>query len=574
MEASLARGLRLAQKGALATGAFLLPLAVVWNASDTYVLPKLLLGRALVIVLAALWLARSALERRLVVQRTGFDLPLLAFVTSAVISTILAINGNVAFAGGYERYEGLLTILLYGAMFWLTVQSLGDSKTACLVIRSLLASAYVVAAFAIGQSLLASAHGVPSGESAFTFGGLARAQGTMGNPTLLATFLAMLLPVALGALLSADSWRERALLLNAMVVMSLALVLSFSRAGLLGALIGVLIVGASRLRNWKRSGLLIAGFASLIIVGALVVLPARGGLSLGQSVIDRIVSVTDPMAGSNATRLHVWEDTVRLIASRPLVGYGPDTFGLVYPAFESGNWTPGFRIDKAHADTLQVAATQGLFGLAAYVALLLAALSMFWRARREAGVVALFAGWVAYQVPTQVNFSWVPSALPYWLFLAAAAVVYRATSRTTVLPLPVPSRRFRVGLASLAGALAITLLIPAVGRPFQAEADFSAGLQAELEGNAANALENIHNARTLAAGNPVYAVEDGTLLLRKGDLDQARSAFKQAIDLGSQDPTPYRSLTMIDQLTGHREEAAWSDRLRLARFPFSGAPDG
>jgi O-antigen ligase len=551
----------------LGGGAFLLPLAVLWTASDTYILPKLLVARALVLTLAALWLLRGAFEGRLVMRRTPLDIALLMFVVSAGISTVFAVNRNLALVGAYDRYEGFLTIVLYATLYWLTVQTLASAQSARRVIRALLISGYVAAIFSIAQSLLASAHGIPSGESAFDFAGVARAEGTMGNPNLLATFLAMLLPIVLDKLLTAASWLLRLAWLNVLIVMSLALILTFGRAAIIAAVLAMAIVGLRRMRPWARPKHLIAPIVSLLITSALLVIPAHGGLTLGRSILDRVESIADPTAGSNATRIHVWQDTLRLIAARPLAGIGPDNFGLVYPRFESGDWTPGYRIDKAHADALQVAATQGLLGLVSYLALLLGAITMFWRTRRME-TIAVFAGWLAYQVTTQVNFSWLPAAAPFWLFLGAAAVLCLEPRRRFH---QVAIRRWKAAAAVIAAGAALALLGPAVIRPYQAEADFSTGLQAELRADPATSLTLVEEARRLSTENPVYAVEAGNLFVRAGSIENARQAFKNAIELGSEDPSAYRSLAIIDQLAGHNAEAAWAASAGFQLDPFDPA---
>src|SRR5439155_13606631 len=116
-------------------GAFALPLAVLWNASDSYVLPKLLIVRTLALLLTALWLTRGVLERQLLVRRTLLDIPLLVFVGSAGISTVFAVNRNLGLVGAYDRYEGLLTIVSYAAVCWLTVQTLRGPDSAPALLR-------------------------------------------------------------------------------------------------------------------------------------------------------------------------------------------------------------------------------------------------------------------------------------------------------------------------------------------------------------------------------------------------------------------------------------------------------
>src|SRR5205807_2621798 len=134
-------------------------------------------------------------------------------------------------------------------------------------------------------------------------------------------------------------------------------------------------------------------------------------------------STTNFTSGTAATRIDTWRDTLGLIASRPVLGYGPDTFGLVFPQFQTNNKHLEFW-DKPHQDALGVAATQGVIGLLAYIWILVAIVRAFWRGRFQRGAVALFAGWVAYMVAIQFDFSWIPTSVPFWLFIAAAIVTW------------------------------------------------------------------------------------------------------------------------------------------------------
>src|SRR5438552_5234481 len=108
----------------LVVGVFLLPLVVFPALDDELVLPKLLVSRALVLILAALWLLESARRGSIAIRRTPLDVPLLAFAGSAVLSTLLAVNPNVAVFGTYGRYEGLLTLLTYIALFWRSAETM------------------------------------------------------------------------------------------------------------------------------------------------------------------------------------------------------------------------------------------------------------------------------------------------------------------------------------------------------------------------------------------------------------------------------------------------------------------
>jgi putative inorganic carbon (HCO3(-)) transporter len=425
VEAGQARlPVHLAETWTLRAGAVALPLAVWPVGDDVFVLAKLAVLVALVAVLLALRVADRAATGRLRRRGTPLDLPLAAFVASAALSTVLAVDPGTALVGAHYRYEGLLTILAYALLCRLAAQAL-DGGEAWGVARALLLGGFLAAALAIVQSLVEGAMiGGATEETARTFGGSLRATSTFGNAATLGAFLAMLAPLALHELLRAKAAADRLLAGNACAVMGVALVLTYSRAAWLGAALGAGVVAAGPLVRLarRRPSVLAAGggLALLGLAGAVHAAPPWAGAALA-----RATTIADPTQGSGATRLHIWSDTLHLVAARPWAGWGPDTFGLAYPRFQTGDWTPGFLVDKAHSDVLQVAATQGLVGVAAYAAVAVALVVAFWRGRSRPGAIALLGGWLAYQVPLQLDFSWLPSAAPAWLLLGVAVAVWR-----------------------------------------------------------------------------------------------------------------------------------------------------
>src|SRR5438128_11549068 len=136
----------------LRAAAFLLPLAFLPNIVDEFVLPKLLLARLLIAVSVVLLLVRWLQQGTVTWRRTPLDLPLLAFIGSAALSTVFAINRNVAIFGTYDRWEGLLTIVTYALLFWLSVQLFSREADARGLTWSVLASGYLIGAAAVLQS--------------------------------------------------------------------------------------------------------------------------------------------------------------------------------------------------------------------------------------------------------------------------------------------------------------------------------------------------------------------------------------------------------------------------------------
>jgi O-antigen ligase len=517
----------------------------------------------LAVVLVASWLRQGAITWK----RTPLDLPLLAFVGSASISTVFAVNRNVAIFGTYSRWEGLLTITTYALLFWMAVQLISGEGDARWLTWSLLLSSYVTAVVAVLQSWF----GV-LGAGLFILGnGYIRADATMGQPDFLGIFLAMLLPVSFAYLSKRHSGVTRLLAANLVVVLSLGLLATFTRSAWIGAVVGIAVVVAIRQGRFRVVPLVVLGTLLVIAFGVLAWFVAARPTSEQSGVANvyaRIVSIADLSSGTAADRLAVWKDTVQLIAAQPIVGYGPDTFGLVFPQFQSQNpHSAGQLFDKPHEEALGVLATQGIIGFAAYLWILFAFVRAFWAGRLKPGAIAMFAGWVAYQVSMQVDFSYLPTAVPFWLFAAAAVVTWAPNAK----PVRVVAFPRRVAIPALAaGSVALAALaIPAIVMPYLADADYYSSQVAPVP----QARAQIAQARSFAPYEAAYAIEAGNYALNfdangnpapDADWAGAREAFETAAQLGSYSPEMFRDLAAVDEHLGDHAAALAAARRALS----------
>jgi hypothetical protein len=358
-------------------------------------------------------------------------------------------------------------------------------------------------------------------------------------------------------------------------VLFLGLLASFTRAAWIGAVVGVVVVlvlRRGRFHVWPfviSASVLVVGFATL--AGIAAARPSSGSDGIGQALIARIASIADLSSGTQKERIATWGDSLPLIASRPILGYGPDTFGLVYPQFERINqrfilW------DKPHQDALGVAASQGVIGLLAYVWILVAFVRAFWKGRYQRGAVALFAGWVAYVVAIQLDFSWIPTSVPLWLF-AAAAIVTWSPKLEPVRVAEFP-RRIAVPVLAAGSIALIALLIPGIALPYVADADYYATQAAP---NLQQARATIGQARQFAPYEAVYAIVAGYYALNldpngipaaNADWAAARESYQTAARLGSFSPEMFRELAIVDEHLGDDAGAVAAARraLELDRY--------
>src|SRR5205823_197293 len=175
--------------------------------------------------------------------------------------------------------------------------------------------------------------------------------------------------------------------------------------------------------------------------------------------------------------------------------------------------------------------------------------------RSVRGAVALFAGLTAYLVSIQADFSYIPTALPFWL-LAAAAVVTWAPDVQLVRVAAFP-RRIAVAVLGGGSLLLAALLIPAVLLPYLADAAYYATPAAA---DLASARATIAQARQYAPYEAAYAIEAGNYALNfdengnpgaNADWQAAREAYETADRLGSFSPEMFRDLALVDE--HHRE---------------------
>src|SRR6202035_1343011 len=158
-------------------------------------------------------------------------------------------------------------------------------------------------------------------------------------------------------------------------------------------------------------------------------------------------------------------------------------------------------------ETVQIAATEGALGLAAYVWLLVSIGRAFWRGRAAPLGIAAFAGLVGYQAWLQVIFSWLPVAAIFWIVLGAAVVAWPPAMPTSSVEvrwlLP------RLAISIIAVIVLIAASLRAVVQSHDGDAHLLAALGAEARGDLPTARAEVDLARELADTQGRYAFEAG-----------------------------------------------------------------
>jgi O-antigen ligase len=478
--------------------ALLVPTLFIPVSIDAFVLPRASLALAGGGLLAAAGLVTGRCSLG------PLRLPVLAVAVTALAAAALSIAPAVSLVGTYARYESLPMRLAYLGLFcgaaWIGER---DRTVAAFLIGCAVA--------AVETLYQAWSHSPP------------RPDGNLGQPNLLGALLAMAIPLALDRARTAGRPGGRGWLALASLC-GVALVVSKSRSGWLGALAGVSVLAVFAVTpRWRR----------VAVPGAAMVLALAAGLV----VFSPLRSLNED---TGAARLGVWRDSLSVIAERPLLGWGEDTMGLVYGRHQTADWEPGHNFDRAHSMPLDLAATQGVLGLAACAWLFGAWWLGVWRRRDLQGVAGVAGAACAYLAWSLLNFDWAPATAAVWLLAGAAwPATEAAAARRPHADPPARKDGRRTVLAMLAAAAGLAFAVP----PMTADLAYYAGSP-----DRAAALDPLQ---------PRYQAA-------RGDL----AGLRRAGALGDPDPSTYVALGVAEAQAGHPEAAVLAYRRALERYPY------
>lgn len=349
----------------------------------------------LVLLLAVFWLARMVAARRIVIPQPPLLLPLLLFLAAILLSTLVTSSLELS-AKEIVKWLEVLVIYLFMA-------DVADERWGELVVWSLLAAGSAEALFGVYQFLRRV------GPEGFTlFGRFMRAYGHFAQPNPFAGYLGLTLPLAYALTLETlEVWRLRiwrsqagirCVLAQTMpyvafaasfALMSVAMVMSWSRGGWVGVAAALVVITVVRSRTALISGTAVGLLvAYLLLVGGAQYLPP--------ALVQRFSDFLPYLGGVDVTRVDVtdanwaviervahWLAAVRMFSDHPWLGVGIGNYPVAYPQYAVGRWRDP--LGHAHNYYLNIAAEAGIIGLSAYLLLLGACFVQAWRVIQRAG---------------------------------------------------------------------------------------------------------------------------------------------------------------------------------------------
>lgn len=336
-----------------------------------------------------------------------------AYLGFSALSALLSPYGAQTLLGGTRR-EGLLTLTLYVAAFFCLARFLrADARLLHLSAVSVtLCDALVLVQTAGGNPLGLYPAGLGYRDGDIAYAGFFA--GTSGNIDFTAFLLALALCVFLTALARRKLWP----LAPVCALTAWALVRLDVATAWAGLACAALWCPALLLPRKRRAMLLLSCGLS---VAALLLLRGYGGGSQTLAEASRLLrGDLDGAFGSG--RVSIWRDCLMLARQRPLFGGGPDTLWLrgLEPLawYRDGAAATPADITAAHNEYLGVLVNQGIFALAAYLALLCAALARCFRRAQEPRYALCGAGLLCYGAMAMFSVSTCITAPYLWLLLA------------------------------------------------------------------------------------------------------------------------------------------------------------
>ncbi len=105
------------------------PLAMHPYTSELFEFNKMWLVYIYAIVIFFLWGTKALIQRSLEIRRTPFDIPLVLFVASQFIATVISMDPHTSFWGYYSRFNGgFLSTLSYVFLYYAFVSNFSFSK--------------------------------------------------------------------------------------------------------------------------------------------------------------------------------------------------------------------------------------------------------------------------------------------------------------------------------------------------------------------------------------------------------------------------------------------------------------
>ena len=409
---------------------FLLPLITIPKriSSRTYNVPKyilLLLCGTILLICVLIKLKRKELKLDLI------DKTLAAFFILIVISTIFSTNIQKSILGENNRFEGLLTFIVYFLTYYCAKYYFNYNK--------------YLKGFAIATVSIASIIGILQYYNIFPLYSLfdiphssSIAFSTFGHRNFFGSFLAIAVPLFMALYIT----KKKKVYLIMSYISFWAMLVSMTKSSWFGLAVATVFGLIYLIKKFNKEILirtLQIGIGFIVIFVFVLMPPSFVSNVINdneryyslQTRLDSIGKDIETLLGdgtqeekmsAGTARIGIWMATLNSIAQDPLLGVGPDALsdGLIknspeYIAYRLQNYNE--LVDKAHNEYLQIAATMGIPALIIYLAFIAQILFSQKNLFQNNATFIFMAAIISYLAQAFFNISTIGIAPIFWALL-------------------------------------------------------------------------------------------------------------------------------------------------------------
>ena len=394
----------------------IVPLVITPGYRDYYYFPKI----TIIYMLCLIIILYLIISRK--IKEIKIDKFLLLYVLSVFVSFIMSIDMNTSFWGKDLRYEGLLAIISYAVIYTTAANFYKIKKYH---IELLMLSAAFITLYGTLQYF--GLDFIPKDPLRIKWINIAYS--TIGNPNFLGSYIVLILPVSIFMWINFHKKRYLAY----SCIFYLCLLCTRTRSAWLGFILSFILLIIFAIKNKINMKYLYIAIAFFAVITIFLNFYSQNEterkfvsiISDAQKVYEK--SPKAEYAGS--TRIFIWKRAVKLVESKPIFGYGPDTFGTVFMKnykkdilYVIGNEI----IDKAHNEYLETAVTSGLVTLAFYILFIFNVIKKSYRSINENKyIIPVLLSATGYLVQAFFNISVVSVAPVFWALLGILSSLNR-----------------------------------------------------------------------------------------------------------------------------------------------------
>lgn len=366
-------------------------------------------------------LAQLVLDRRLPAFPHQMRLPFAAWLLVLLLSAVLAPTNR------FDALAALARPTAGALLAWSTFALCKTRHRWVIVARAVALGGLAIAMVGLAEAggirpveqWLASVH-----EGKVPIGDVPRIASTLSHPNVAAMVLELSLPLVVAWIwTAARHWRTP--LAAGALSNALALVLTFSRAGIVAGLAALTVMGGLSVARGDRHRVVTLGLVALAVPAALVC-AAKADPGLDRR-LNAELTATNPatsLSTTQPTRYEYWLVAWDMLRDYPWLGVGPDNYRWRFASY-SGVAADNLGI-HAHNQYFEALADTGVLGLLALGWLLLRLLRRAidgvrstaggqdwpWRA----GVLASLTAWLLHATLDDFERFW-PTSVAFWLIV-------------------------------------------------------------------------------------------------------------------------------------------------------------